>query len=91
MKIFRIDQIKFDPYTIIAEDGDHAAQIFIYALMQGLQNQPGLDFSVSEWMPYRISRFPTLQRWAEEGRVGIAWTVDEEASWELVHYDFHRS
>mgnify|MGYP001408449580 CR=1 FL=1 len=91
MQVFRIDQIKFDPLTVVAQDSDHAAQMFIYALMTGLRNQPTVDFSTSEWIPRRVRRFPVLEKWIEEGRAGIVWRVDEDPAWEIVSYDFHQA
>ena len=90
MKIFRIDRIIFDPFDIIAEDSDHAAQMFIYALMTGLQNQPAIDFSTAEWTKHRTKRYPTVSEWARAGSAGIVWRVDEDQAWELVHYKFDR-
>jgi hypothetical protein len=75
---------------VLADDSDHAAQLFIYALMKGLRNQPQCDFAVLEATELRLKRFATLRQWAEEGLTGIAWRVDDGAAWELVHYDLQR-
>lgn len=90
-KLYRITDIDLPGFDVLAEDNDHAAQIFISALMTGLKNQPFCDFDVLEFTDRRLKRHDVLRRWAEEGRTGIPWWIADERQWELVPYDLQRS
>jgi hypothetical protein len=87
MQVFRVDEIVLGPIDIIAEDRDHAARIFITALLGGLEHHPGANFAISHWTDKRLSRFDRLQRWVDEGRVGVIWPSKEGDDWEHITYE----
>lgn len=87
MQIFRVDEIKLGPIDIIAEDRDHAARIFICALIDGLKRHPGADFSISEWTTKRLSRYDVLRDWPANSCAGAIWPLLEGDDWELIEYE----
>jgi hypothetical protein len=87
--IFRITDIEMPKLEVLAEESDHAAELFIHALMEGLFVHPNCAFATLEWTEHRRKRHPTVDRWAKEGKSGIPWHLDSGTSWELVRYDPH--
>jgi hypothetical protein len=89
-KLHCIAEIEMPGFELLTDDSDHAAQLFIDALMTGLRNLPQCDFAVLKASQHRLKRFDILRRWADKGLTWIAWRVDGTA-WELVNYDLQRS
>jgi hypothetical protein len=87
MQVFRVDEIRLGPIDIIATDRDHAAKIFITALLDGLERHPGANFSISDWTDERLARFKRLERWVEQCRVGVIWPSKEGDDWEHIAYE----
>lgn len=90
MHLFQIEEIIFQPITVIAEDFDHAAQIFMHSLITGLHNRPDVEFEVSKWLPKPRYQHDFPWNWVREGQAGILWRVDDDAAWELAGTDLIR-
>ena len=69
-KLYRITDIELPGFDLLADDNDHGAQRFIYALRTGLRPQPFCDFSVLEFTERRLQRHTKLGEWAAEGKTG---------------------
>ena len=90
MQLFRIENVRFQPLLVIAEDYEHAGQIFMHELITGLHHRPDAEFDVTKWRikpPYNSER---PWSWVKEGKAGILWRLEEEPSWELVGCNMRR-
>lgn len=90
MHLFRLENITFKPLLVIAEDYDHAAEIFRHSLFTGLHQEPDADFDVTKWKIKRRHQDTAPWSWVKEGRAGMLWNVDEGAGWELVQSNMVR-
>ncbi|MEP6869375.1 MAG: hypothetical protein ABJA20_12735 [Novosphingobium sp.] len=88
MNIYRISDITIQPIDVIAKDRDQAANLFLFSLRSGLGNWPDVDFAVAEWTQKRIRKHDEIRRWADEGKSGTVWSVDDGQGWEHVSRDF---
>ena len=84
MHLFQIENITMRPLSVIAEDFDHAAQIFIQSLISGLLHKPDVEFAVSKWLPKPPHGEELPWSFVKEGNAGMLWRVDDGRSWELV-------
>lgn len=85
MHLFRLENITIKPLLVIAEDYDHAADIFRHSLVTGLHHRPDADFDVTKWRIKPRHRDKLPWAWVKEGNAGMLWNVDDGAGWELAH------
>ncbi|WP_156843131.1 hypothetical protein [Novosphingobium aquimarinum] len=83
MHLFQLENITFKPLLVIAEDYDHAAQIFMYSLISGLGERPDADFDVTKWRIKDHRRRDIPWAWVDEGKAGMLWNVDDGTGWLL--------
>jgi hypothetical protein len=75
MQIFEIHEIKFlAPLTLIAEDEEHAADLFIEAMVAGFGNRPDLLYKMQELQPSaKTAHGKSLLYLAAGDDAGVAW------------------
>jgi hypothetical protein len=83
MYLVQLENITFKPLLVIAEDFDHAAQIFMCSLINGLGERPDADFDVTKWRIKDHRRNDIPWSWVDEGSAGMLWNVDEGTGWLL--------
>jgi len=83
MHIYQIENIEIEPLLVMADDFDHAADIFRYTLTNGLAHLPKVNFDVTRWKIMRAHRDTPPWSWIKEGRAGMLYRVDE-GGWEHV-------
>jgi hypothetical protein len=89
MPLFQIEKITFKPLLVIAEDCDHAAEIFRHGLVTGLHHLPDADFDVTRWRIKRQHQDVAPWSWVKEARAGMLWRLCE-GGWELVQTNMIR-
>lgn len=77
MLIFRVDNIKIAPLTIIAPDNASAADLFVMRIASGIGNIPDAEWEISEWRPRRGAERASLLQLAGEGQTGFAWSTKD--------------
>ena len=77
MKIFRIDNIKFQPLTIIAPDNDRAADLFVMRIATAIGNVPNATWSTTEWSPKKAGKNGSLHDLARAGQTGFAYPTSD--------------
>lgn len=85
MKIWRIEDVEFAPFMVLADSVRHAEHTFVFSLMTGLQNRPTVSFDVEEWGPItdRSAR-EAIEKFATGPLPGIVWNIDDGGGWEFV-------
>ena len=89
MHLFQIEKITLKPLLVIAEDYDHAAEIFRYSLVRGLEAAPDADFDVTKWKIKGRHADKSPWSWVKEGNAGMVYNVDG-GSWLLARTNMVR-
>lgn len=76
MKIFRIDNMRFEPFTILAPDNASAADMFVGRIACGIGNTFDATYTVTEWRP-RHDEHPSLIELGHSDGTGFAWSTPD--------------
>lgn len=77
MQIYKIEHIELAPLTIIADDMNHAAEIFREALLTGFAMPPKANFDVTAWQLLAGPAKEWFERITSEVHSGIVWLADD--------------
>lgn len=80
-KPFRIECVKLDPFTVLADSAAEAHLMFIGQMMDAFGHVPMGTFNVVEWDTGDREKLEPLQKFAREGRRGFAYPDDDEGGW----------
>ena len=84
MHLFQIEKITLKPLLVIAEDYEHAKEIFRHALVTGLHHLPDANFDVTKWRIKRRHRDIAPWSWVSGEHAGMLYDVNHGEGWELV-------
>ena len=91
MHLYQIENITFKPLMVIAEDYEHASQIFMHSVVTGFYHKPDADFDITKWRIKPRHRDKEPWSWIKEGNAGMLYRIEDGQSWELVLTPMRRS
>lgn len=84
MKLFKISEIRFvEPFTLLAESTDAAADYFVACLDRGFGHVPVIEYAVTQWNPKNIDDHKGLREVL--GQPGTVWTWEGRERWEFAN------
>lgn len=82
MKLFKISDINLvEPYTVLAESRDHAADYFIACLNRGFGHVPVIEYAITRWNPRNIEALKGLGEILSNDQRG--WALENRDRWEF--------
>lgn len=82
MKLFKISDINLvEPYTVLAESRDRAADYFIACLNRGFGHLPVIEYAVTRWNPRNIETMKGLSEIVGNGQKG--WALENGNRWDF--------
>lgn len=82
MQLFKISDINLvEPFTVVAESRDRAADYFIACLNEGFGHVPVIEYAVTGWNPKDFDRHKGLREILDNQQKGWAW--EGQGHWEF--------
>ncbi len=82
MKLFQISDINLvEPYTVLAESRDRAADYFIACLNRGFAHVPTIEYAVTRWNPRNLESLKGLGEIVDLDQKG--WAAENCGRWEF--------
>ena len=82
MKLFKISDLNLvEPYTVLAESCDRAADYFIACLNRGFGHVPVIEYAVTRWKPRKIETLVGLAEIVSQNQKG--WALENFGRWEF--------
>lgn len=82
MKLYKISDINLvEPYTVLAESRDRAADYFIACLNRGFGHVPVIEYAVTRWSPKDFDQHTGLREILDKQQKGWAWEGQDR--WEF--------
>lgn len=84
MKLFRITDLNLiEPFTVLAETRDDAANYFVASMNRGFGRVPVIEYAVTHWRPRNLNASSDLKRFVDSYLRGFAW--EKQSGWELIN------